>query len=87
MSAIFVFFFNSYVGYSRLCARLLRRALKPELREQALKAEESAMKCVKWENGKPTGETSELMIPSNYGCIIFHYLIVIIGTIGQAAAE
>uniref|UniRef100_A0A1X7VKJ6 ATP synthase F1 subunit epsilon n=1 Tax=Amphimedon queenslandica TaxID=400682 RepID=A0A1X7VKJ6_AMPQE len=47
----------NYIQYSSLCARLLRRALKPEVQQQALKAEESGMKAVRWDKGKPTGET------------------------------
>lgn len=53
------FCFSSYIQYSSLCARLLRRALKPEVQQQALKSEESAMKAVRWDKGKPTGESSE----------------------------
>ncbi|XP_077993841.1 ATP synthase F(1) complex subunit epsilon, mitochondrial-like [Glandiceps talaboti] len=43
----------SYIQYSAICARLLRRALKPEFREQALKKEESFSKLNKWVDGKP----------------------------------
>jgi len=41
----------SYIQYSALCARLLRRALKPEYKTEALKVEETAMRITQWENG------------------------------------
>lgn len=52
--------FFSYLEYSSICARLLRRALKPETRAEALKCEESAMKLTRWEQGKPA-EASKSM--------------------------
>ena len=56
----------SYLQYSSICARLLRRSLKPELREAALKREESGLKVTRWEQGKPTADTSELMSVIHY---------------------
>ena len=44
----------SYLQYSSLCARYLRRALKPEFREAAiLKKEDSTAKMFRWKEGKP----------------------------------
>lgn len=48
----------SYLNYSSICARLVRRCLKPELRVEALKREDSLMKSVKWEGGKQAGQAS-----------------------------
>lgn len=50
---------HSYLTFSSICARLVRRCLKPDLRVEALKREESLMKTVKWEGGKQVGEASE----------------------------
>ena len=50
---------QSYLSFSSICARLVRRCLKPDLRVEALKREESLMKTVKWEGGKQVGEASE----------------------------
>lgn len=52
------FFCCSYLNYSSICARLVRRCLKPELRVEALKREDSLMKSVKWEGGKQAGQAS-----------------------------
>ncbi|XP_078688850.1 ATP synthase F(1) complex subunit epsilon, mitochondrial-like [Branchiostoma floridae x Branchiostoma belcheri] len=43
----------SYLQYSGICARLLRRVLKPELQESAMKRETHNIKKLKWEEGKP----------------------------------
>jgi F-type H+-transporting ATPase subunit epsilon len=45
----------SYLNYSSICAKYLRRALKPEFRQIALKDEHSIIKCQAWEGGKPSG--------------------------------
>ena len=44
---------SSYLQYSNICARLLRRALKPELQEEALKVEDTNVKIMQWADGKP----------------------------------
>ena len=44
---------SSYLQYSSICARLLRRALKPEHRDSALFREESLLKVSRWKNGQP----------------------------------
>uniref|UniRef100_A0A182WIJ2 ATP synthase F1 subunit epsilon n=1 Tax=Anopheles minimus TaxID=112268 RepID=A0A182WIJ2_9DIPT len=43
----------NYVNYSNIAARLLRKALKPPLRAQAARREDSHIKLTKWQNGKP----------------------------------
>uniref|UniRef100_A0A182YFM8 Uncharacterized protein n=1 Tax=Anopheles stephensi TaxID=30069 RepID=A0A182YFM8_ANOST len=43
----------NYVNYSNIAARLVRKALKPELRAQAARREESHIKMTKWQSGKP----------------------------------
>ncbi|XP_074615876.1 ATP synthase F(1) complex subunit epsilon, mitochondrial-like [Acropora palmata] len=50
----------SYLNFSTICARLVRRCLKPELRVEALKREESLMKTVKWEGGKQVSEAKSI---------------------------
>jgi len=44
----------SYIQYSAICARLVRRALKPELQAAALKNEETVARVLTWEGGKST---------------------------------
>ena len=43
----------SYVHYSRICARIVRRCLKPELRDEAMKRDEGLIRAVFWKDGKP----------------------------------
>ena len=52
-------YLHSYLNFSTICARLVRRCLKPDLRVEALRREESLMKTVKWEGGKQAGEASK----------------------------
>jgi len=42
----------SYIQYSALCARLVRRALKPDFKAEALKVEETGVRITQWEGGK-----------------------------------
>nr|CAD7441895.1 unnamed protein product [Timema bartmani] len=42
----------TYVNYSNIAARLLRKALKPELRADAAKREESTVRFTPWKDGK-----------------------------------
>ena len=42
----------SYINYSEICAKVVRRCLKPELRTLAAAREETALKTAKWEGGK-----------------------------------
>uniref|UniRef100_A0A182P6B3 ATP synthase subunit epsilon, mitochondrial n=1 Tax=Anopheles epiroticus TaxID=199890 RepID=A0A182P6B3_9DIPT len=42
----------NYVNYSNIAARLVRKALKLELRVDAARREESHIKFTKWKDGK-----------------------------------
>ena len=46
----------NYLQFSRIAAQAMRRGLKPEVQQAALKLEEGLMKKTKWENGKPIKE-------------------------------
>ncbi|EAT44591.1 AAEL004060-PA [Aedes aegypti] len=46
----------NYINYSNIAARLVRKALKPEQRAQAVRRDESHIKFTKWVNGKPENE-------------------------------
>ena len=46
--------FYSYIQYSAICARLVRRSLKPELQAAALKAEDTQARMLTWEGKKST---------------------------------
>ncbi|XP_037938335.1 protein stunted-like isoform X1 [Teleopsis dalmanni] len=43
----------TYIQYSNICARVVREALKTELRAEAAKRNESHVKFTPWLNGKP----------------------------------
>ena len=43
----------NYINYSRICARVVRRVLKPELRTEALKRDEGLVRPVYWKDGAP----------------------------------
>nr|AVC55622.1 mitochondrial ATP5e short variant [Enchytraeus cf. crypticus SL-2017] len=43
----------NYINYSRICARVVRRSLKPELRTEALKRDEGTIRPVFWKDGQP----------------------------------
>jgi len=43
----------NYINYSSIAARVVRKALKPELRVDAIKRAESAVKITPWKDGKP----------------------------------
>ncbi|XP_063361592.1 protein stunted isoform X1 [Cydia amplana] len=43
----------SYINYSNIAAKVLRRALKPELRAEAFKRDESHIRITPWADGKP----------------------------------
>jgi F-type H+-transporting ATPase subunit epsilon len=47
----FVFFF-SYINYSNIAAKLVRRALKPEFRIEAARREDTNIKFTPWKDGK-----------------------------------
>lgn len=42
----------SYIQYSAVCARTLRRCLKPNAAKEAMKREESYVRVSKWQGGK-----------------------------------
>jgi len=42
----------NYINYSTIAARLLRQALKPELRTEALKREQTQIRFTPWVDGK-----------------------------------
>ncbi|XP_012152711.1 protein stunted isoform X3 [Megachile rotundata] len=46
----------NYINYSQIAARLVRQALKPELRTEALKRDEANVKFTQWKDGKPITE-------------------------------
>ncbi|XP_063361593.1 protein stunted isoform X2 [Cydia amplana] len=46
----------SYINYSNIAAKVLRRALKPELRAEAFKRDESHIRITPWADGKPAHE-------------------------------
>ncbi|XP_026739955.1 protein stunted-like isoform X2 [Trichoplusia ni] len=46
----------NYINYSNIAAKMLRRALKPELRADALKRDESHVRITPWLNGRPAHE-------------------------------
>nr|QVD39528.1 Protein stunted [Schistocerca gregaria] len=43
----------NYINYSTIAARLVRQALKPEFRAEAMKREESFIRYTPWKDGKP----------------------------------
>ncbi|XP_003399456.1 protein stunted-like isoform X1 [Bombus vosnesenskii] len=46
----------NYINYSQIAARLVRQALKAELRSDALKRDEINVKFTQWKDGKPITE-------------------------------
>ncbi|CAG9838812.1 unnamed protein product [Diabrotica balteata] len=48
----------NYINYSNIAAKLLRQALKPELRTEALRRNETHIKVTKWQDGKPIKEST-----------------------------
>ena len=47
---------SSYIQYSQIAARVVRKSLKPEPRAAADKRGDGLIKMKKWINGKPEGE-------------------------------
>jgi len=43
----------SYINYSSIAARVVRKALKPEMRAEATKRSATSIKFVQWKDGKP----------------------------------
>ena len=44
------------MNYSNIAAKVVRKALKPELQADAAKRDIVSVKFMKWENGKPVGK-------------------------------
>jgi len=42
----------NYIHYSRICAKAVRRSLKPDLRAEAMKRDEGIIRPVFWKDGK-----------------------------------
>nr|AVC55618.1 mitochondrial ATP5e [Mesenchytraeus solifugus] len=42
----------NYINYSRVCARVVRRALKADLRVDAMKRDEGFIRPIFWKDGK-----------------------------------
>jgi len=52
----------TYIHYSRICARVLRRSLKPDLRAEALKRDEGTIRAVFWKDGKAIQTKKQITI-------------------------
>jgi hypothetical protein len=61
-------FLNSYIQYSAVCARTLRRCLKTSVAKEAMKREESYIRVSKWQGGKLTEQVypTSKSIQDNY---------------------
>ncbi|XP_015187597.1 PREDICTED: ATP synthase subunit epsilon, mitochondrial-like isoform X1 [Polistes dominula] len=46
----------NYINYSQIAARLVRQALKSDIRVEAQKRDESNVKFTQWKDGKPVTE-------------------------------
>ncbi|XP_033222933.1 protein stunted-like isoform X1 [Belonocnema kinseyi] len=46
----------NYINYSQIAARLLRQALKTDLRVEAAKRDEANVKFTQWKDGKPVSD-------------------------------
>ncbi|XP_076672978.1 protein stunted isoform X3 [Andrena cerasifolii] len=44
----------NYINYSQIAARLVRQALKSELRPEALKRDDVNVRFTQWKDGKPS---------------------------------
>ncbi|XP_014095625.1 protein stunted [Bactrocera oleae] len=49
----------TYIQYSNVCARVVRQALKTNLRTDAAKRNETHVKFTPWADGKPARRTIE----------------------------
>jgi F-type H+-transporting ATPase subunit epsilon len=57
------YYFFSYVQYSNIAARVVRKSLKPQLQVDALKRDVVNVKFTKWENGKAVGKLRNDLSP------------------------
>ncbi|XP_011137548.1 protein stunted isoform X1 [Harpegnathos saltator] len=46
----------NYINYSQIAARLVRQALKADLRAEAVKRDDANVKFTQWKDGKPITE-------------------------------
>ncbi|KAJ8957070.1 hypothetical protein NQ318_007283 [Aromia moschata] len=51
-------FYDSYINYSNIAAKLLRQALKPEPRAEAMKRADTHIRVTKWVDGKPIRDST-----------------------------
>ena len=58
---IFIVVDFSYIQYSAIAARVVRKALKEQLQADAAKRDITGIKFVKWEGGKAVGKFSTCM--------------------------
>jgi F-type H+-transporting ATPase subunit epsilon len=49
----------NYINYSSVCARIVRRCLKPEFRAEAMKRDEGFIRPVQWKDGKAVAIAKE----------------------------
>lgn len=48
-----LFCLHSYIQYSNIAAKIVRRVLKPEFKADAAKREDSHVRFTAWKDGKP----------------------------------
>ena len=53
-----IIYISSYVQYSNVAAKVVRRCLKGDLKSEAAKREVVSVKFTKWEGGKPVGKSN-----------------------------
>ncbi|KOC58889.1 ATP synthase subunit epsilon, mitochondrial [Habropoda laboriosa] len=46
----------NYINYSQIAARVVRKALKQDLKAEAMKRDEVNVKFTQWKDGKPVSE-------------------------------
>ncbi|XP_034479156.1 protein stunted isoform X1 [Drosophila innubila] len=49
----------TYIQYSNIAARVLRQALRPEMRVEAARRDASHVKFTPWANGRPAPRKAE----------------------------
>ena len=55
----FCIFCYSYLQYSAICARAVRRCLKPDFKTDTSRLDQTTIKVTKWSEGKP-GKPSKI---------------------------
>ncbi|CAG9855785.1 unnamed protein product [Phyllotreta striolata] len=48
----------NYINYSNIAAKLLRQAVKSDIRADAMKRSDAHLKVTKWQDGKPIKEST-----------------------------